>query len=36
MSTSNDDMTSPNDTRSKEFSNVTTDTRTRSNTYIGE
>ena len=36
MSTSNDQMKSPNDTRTKEFSNETKDTRTRENKYIKE
>ena len=34
MSTSNDQMVSPNDTRVKEFSNVTEDTRVREGTFI--
>lgn len=36
MSTSNDQMLSPNDQQTKEFSNVTADTRDRQNRYIGE
>lgn len=36
MSTSNDQMLSPNDQQVKEFKNVTADTRVRENLYIKE